>query len=406
MNAAKLELTTKKPTLPITEIEHSGFCKSSDELPAKPLMEELKVNVRWQKIPVEYLHLSAEELDRRIGAARKKLGKKVIILGHHYQREEVIEYADIQGDSYLLSKEAASRPEADFIIFCGVHFMAETARILCAPQQRVILPNMTAGCSMADMAPSDDVADAWDDLEEVLGKGEVLPVTYMNSTAAIKALCGRNGGIVCTSSNAPGVFEWAYKRAGRILFLPDQHLGRNTGLKSGVKLDEMAVWNPFKPLGGNTPEQLKKSKLILWRGHCSVHTRFTVKQIESARQRYPDVKVVVHPECTMETVQAADMHGSTEFIRKAINNAPSGSVWAVGTEISLVNRLAKQNPDKVVFCLDPIVCPCSTMYRIHPAYVAWVLDGLLEGQVVNEIKVDEETKKHAQVALERMLQVR
>ena len=404
---SKSFIKSREPALPITEIEHSAFCKVEDELPAKPLLEEIKVNIRWQKIPVQYLHLTADELDQRIFQAREKLGEKVIILGHHYQREEVIKYAALQGDSYLLSKEAASQPKADYIVFCGVHFMAETASILSAPHQRVILPNITAGCSMADMAPTDDVLDAWDDLGDVLGgDGGILPITYMNSTAEIKALCGRHGGIVCTSSNAPAVFDWAFHRADRILFLPDQHLGRNTGLRAGIDLNDMIVWNPFKPLGGHTPEELRAAKVILWQGHCAVHTRFTVKQIQAARQRYPDIKVIVHPECTMETVQAADMTGSTEVIRKTINQAPPGSKWAVGTEISLVNRLTKNNPDKVVFCLDPIVCPCSTMYRIHPAYLSWVLDGLLEGAVVNEINVNDETKEHARIALERMLEVR
>ena len=395
----------KKPFLPITEIEHAAFCKSEDELPAKPLLDEIKVNVRWQKIPVKYLRLTAEELDQRIHRARQKLGTKVVILGHHYQREEVIEYADFQGDSFLLSQQAASQAEAEYIIFCGVHFMAETARILCAPHQRVILPNITAGCSMADMAPTGDVLDAWDDLEDLLGPNTVIPITYMNSTAEIKALCGENGGIVCTSSNAAATFKWAFQRGDRVLFLPDQHLGRNTALKMGIDLDKMIVWNPFKPLGGHSPERIRDSKVILWQGHCSVHTRFSPRQIETARQRYPDITVIVHPECTMETVQAADMNGSTEVIRKTINEAPSGSQWAVGTEISLVNRLAKNNPDKVVFCLDPIVCPCSTMYRIHPAYLSWVLDSLLDGEIVNEIRVEPETTRYAHTALERMLEV-
>ena len=283
--------------------------------------------------------------------------------------------------------------------------MAETARILCAPHQRVILPNITAGCSMADMAPTDDVLDAWDDLEDLLGPNSVVPITYMNSTAEIKALCGRNGGIVCTSSNAAATFEWAFQRGDRVLFLPDQHLGRNTAFKMGIDLDKMIVWNPFKPLGGHTAERIRESKVILWQGHCSVHTRFSPRQIETARQRYPDITVIVHPECTLETVQAADMNGSTEVIRKTINEAPSGSQWAVGTEISLVNRLAKNNPDKVIFCLDPIVCPCSTMYRIHPAYLSWVLDSLLDGEIVNEIRVDPETTRYAHTALVRMLEV-
>ena len=398
---------TRQPSVPITELEHAAFCKTEDELPAKSLAEELSVNVRWQKISNEYLHLTAEELDQRIHIAKEKLGKSVTVLGHHYQREEVIKYADFQGDSFLLSQEAARLPDADYIVFCGVHFMAETACILCSPHQKVILPNITAGCSMADMAPMDDVDDAWEDLQDVLGDhGGIVPITYMNSIASIKALCGRTGGAVCTSSNAGAVMEWAFQQSQRVLFLPDQHLGRNTGLKLGMSLDEMVVWNPFKRLGGNTPEQLRAAKLILWQGHCAVHTRFTVKQIDAARDRYPDVTVLVHPECPMETVQAADLVGSTEFIRKAINEAPAGSKWAVGTEVSLVNRLALENPDKTIFCLDPVICPCSTMYRIHPAYVLWVLEGLIDGQVINQITVPDEIRKDAQVALERMLALR
>ena len=395
---------TRQPIIPVTEVEQAAFCKTEDDLPSKRLVEEMSVNVRWQKIPSEYLHRTVEELDRRIHDAKKSLGKSVTILGHHYQREEIIKHADFQGDSFLLSQEAATQPEAGYIVFCGVHFMAETACILCAPHQKVILPNMTAGCSMADMAPMEDVEDAWEDLQDVLGgEGGIVPVTYMNSVAGIKALCGRNGGAVCTSSNAAKVLEWGFQRSGRIFFLPDQHLGRNTGLKLDIPLDQMVVWDPFKRLGGNTPEQLRKAKLVLWRGHCTVHTRFTVGQIQAARDRYPDVNVIVHPECTMETVAAADLVGSTEFIRKSINNAAPGSKWAVGTEISLVNRLALQNPDKVVFCLDPVTCPCSTMYRIHPAYLAWVLEGLQEGRVVNQITVPENMKRDAQVALDQML---
>ena len=397
---------SRRPTVPITELEHAAFCKTEDELPAKPLAEELSVNVRWQQVPTEYLHYTAEELDQRIDAARQKLGASVTVLGHHYQREEVIKYADFQGDSFLLSQEAANRPDADFIVFCGVHFMAETACILAGPHQKVILPNITAGCSMADMAPMEDVEDAWADLEEVLGSNGIVPVTYMNSIAGIKALCGRNGGAVCTSSNAGAVLEWAFKQSGRVLFLPDQHLGRNTALKLGVPLVEMVVWNPFRAMGGNTTEQLRRAKMVLWQGHCSVHTRFTVNQIYSARERFPDVNVLVHPECVMETVQAADLVGSTEFIRSQINSAPAGSVWAVGTEISLVNRLAIDNPDKTVFCLDPVTCPCSTMYRIHPAYLLWVLESLLEGVVVNQITVPDDIKMDAQIALNRMLSLR
>ena len=398
-----MAVKSRRPTVPITEIEHSAFCRTEDKLPANPLAEEMAVNVRWQQIPPEYLHYTAEELDQRIGEARGKLGTSVTILGPHYQREEVIKYADFQGDSFLLSREAANRPDADYIIFCGVHFMAETACILAAPHQKVILPNITAGCSMADMAPMDDVEDAWADLQEVMGPGGIVPVTYMNSIAGIKALCGRNGGAVCTSSNARAVLEWAFTQGERVFFLPDQHLGRNMALELGVSLDEMVIWNPFRQLGGNTPEQLRGAKMVLWQGHCAVHTRFTVGQIEAARALHPDINIVVHPECPMETVQAADMVGSTEYIREKVNSAPPGSKWAIGTEVSLVNRLAINNPDKTVFCLDPVTCPCSTMYRIHPAYVLWMLDGLLEGKVNNEITVPEDIKRESLIALERML---
>ena len=396
----------KTPTIPITEIEQSAFCTTDDELSSRTLEDEFAVGVRWQKLPIEYMRTSPEELDANILEARARLGSRLVVLGHHYQRDEVIKFADYQGDSFKLSQFAASQEAAEFIVFCGVHFMAETADILSGPNQRVILPNLTAGCSMADMAQIDDVLDCWDDLTDVLGdRGGVVPITYMNSTADIKALCGRNDGIVCTSSNAPATFEWAFERGSRVLFLPDQHLGRNTGLKMGIDLDEMVVWNPFKELGGNTEEDLINAKVILWQGHCSVHTRFTVDQIEVARQKYPDVNILVHPECTMEVVQAADYNGSTEYIKSMIADAPAGSAWAVGTEISLVNRLAAQNPDKTVFCLDSVICPCSTMYRIHPAYVSWVLDGLNEGVVVNRIDVADDVAEEARVALDRMLAV-
>ena len=396
----------REPTIPITEIEQSAFCQTDDELKSKTLEEELSAGVRWQKIPISYLKATPEELDVRIAVARAELGERLVVLGHHYQRNEIIKYADLRGDSFKLSQYAASQNGAEYIIFCGVHFMAETADVLSSPEQKVILPNLTAGCSMSDMAQIDDVLDCWDDLQEVLsGHGQTVPITYMNSTAAIKALCGRNNGIVCTSSNAPATFKWAFERGERILFLPDQHLGRNTAVKLGIGLDEMLVWNPFKPLGGHTAEELQSAKVILWQGHCSVHTRFSVAQIEEARGQYPDVNVVVHPECFMEVVQAADLNGSTEFIINTIKEAPSGTVWAVGTEISLVNRVAQENPDKTVFCLDAVVCPCSTMYRIHPAYLSWVLDGLNEGVAVNRITVDNQTRQEARVALDRMLAV-
>ena len=397
--------TTRTPTIPITEIEQSAFCQTDEKLQSKSLEEEFEAGVRWQKIPISYLKAKPEELDVRIAEARARLGERVVILGHHYQRDEIIKFADYRGDSFKLSQFAASQGKAERIVFCGVHFMAETACVLSQDHQRVILPNLTAGCSMADMAHIDDVLDCWDDLSAVLPRGSIVPITYMNSTAAIKALCGREGGIVCTSSNAAAAFAWAFDRGEKILFLPDQHLGRNTAARLGVHLDEMMVWNPFKPLGGHAEEDIAQAKVILWQGHCSVHTRFSVKQIEEARRRYPDVNVIVHPECVMEVVQAADANGSTETIIKTIEQAESGTTWAVGTEISLVNRIANENPDKTVFCLDSVVCPCSTMYRIHPAYLSWVLDGMEEGVVLNEITVDDDTRRDAKIALDRMLRV-
>ena len=395
-----------KQPIPITEIEQSAFCQTDEELASKTLEQEFNSGVRWQKLPVSYMRTSPEELEQKISAAKKKLGNKIVILGHHYQRDEVIQFADIRGDSFKLSQHAAELKDPEYIIFCGVHFMAETADILSSQTQKVILPNLTAGCSMADMAHIDDVMDCWDDLTEILGEGSVIPMTYMNSTAAIKSLCGKNGGIVCTSSNASAAFDWSFEKAEKILFLPDQHLGRNTAVTKGVNLNEMIVWNPFKPLGGNSIESIKNSKVILWQGHCSVHTRFTVEQIKSAKNSYADVSVVVHPECTLDVVESADYVGSTEYIRQIINDGEPGTTWAVGTEISLVNRIATENPDKNVFCLDSVVCPCSTMYRIHPAYLAWVLDGLLEGVVVNQITVDENTRKYSRVALDRMLSIK
>ena len=396
----------KEPTIPITEIEQSAFCQTDEELTSKTLQEEFSAEVRWQRIPARYLRLQPDELAVRIQEARKALGERLVVLGHHYQRDEVIQFADYRGDSFKLSQFAASQKDAEYIMFCGVHFMAETADILSAPYQQVVLPNLTAGCSMADMAHIDDVLDCWDDLHDVLADdGGIVPITYMNSTAAIKALCGRSNGIVCTSTNATATFRWALEQGRRVLFLPDQHLGRNTGLKLGIGLDDMIVWNPFKRMGGHTEDEIRNAKVVLWKGHCSVHTRFSVAQIETARRKHPDVSVVVHPECVMEVVDAADYSGSTEYIIKVIEGAEPGSTWAIGTEISLVNRIAKENPDKTVFCLDSVVCPCSTMYRIHPAYLLWVMDGLNAGVVVNRITVEEETAAEARVALDRMLSV-
>ena len=393
------------PLVPVTELEHGEFCRTDESLEALPLAEEMSANIQWQPVPEAYLGLDAKALDARIAAARKALGARALILGHHYQREEVIKYADLQGDSFKLSQHAASQSEAEFIIFCGVHFMAETADVLSADHQKVILPNMTAGCSMADMAPTDDVLDCWDDLTTLLGAEALTPITYMNSTAAIKALCGRNGGIVCTSSNARVTMEWAFERRDKVLFMPDEHLGRNTALDLGIDPAEIVVWNPWKPMGGLSEDAVRAAKVILWRGHCAVHTRFRPSQIDAARAKYPDVNVIVHPECPHEVVAAADMNGSTEKIIEAVNGGAPGSVWAIGTEISLVHRLQLKNSDKTVFCLDPVVCPCSTMYRIHPVYVAWVLEGLVSGNVVNQVTVDPETKADAKIALQRMLDV-
>ena len=360
--------------------------------------------LRQERIPREYFKMPAGERDARIWALRRELGDRLTILGHHYQRDEVIQFADFQGDSFKLSQEAAAQTAAEFTLFCGVHFMAESADILGVPKQRVILPNLEAGCSMADMAKAEDVEAAWAMLER-LGITGVVPITYMNSAASLKAFCGRNGGIVCTSSNATRVYDWAFERGERVFFFPDEHLGRNTGVKKGIPLDEMVVWDPFQPMGGNTEEQLRNARVILWKGYCSVHARFSVEQIEQARRDYPGVNVIVHPECRLEVVQASDLDGSTEYIIKQVREAPAGSVWAVGTEINLVRRLQAEMPDKTIFCLDPVICPCSTMYRIHPAYMLWALEHLVRGEVVNEITVDPVIKAEAKVALDRMLAV-
>lgn len=382
--------------------------------PGASMFDPLPNNApRQQVLPQEYRDASDEELQERIKAAKARLGNKLLILGHFYQRDEIIVHADFVGDSFQLAKNATERPDADHIVFCGVHFMAETADILSTPEQTVTLPNLSAGCSMADMANIDQVEDCWEQLGEICGtnpdadgKQQIVPVTYMNSSAALKAFCGRHGGIVCTSSNAHAVIEWAFARGKRVLFFPDQHLGRNTALAMGMSLDQMPVWNPYKPAGGaEDPSVYADAKMILWKGFCSVHQRFTVDQIERARKAYPGVKVIVHPECSMDVVNAADGTGSTAYIVKEIANAPAGSAVAVGTEINLVNRLAAQYPDKTVFCLDPVVCPCSTMYRIHPAYLAWALENIEQGNIVNRITVDEDTARDAKIALQRMLEV-
>lgn len=359
--------------------------------------------VRPGQLPVEYQKMDEDELHRRIVSAKETLGDKLVILGHFYQRDEIVQHADFLGDSFQLANEALTRPEAETIVFCGVHFMAETADILAKPHQRVILPNLAAGCSMADMADEESVERRWAELTELLPGEKIIPVTYMNSSAALKAFCGRNGGIVCTSSNAAAVMEWAFAQGNKVLFFPDQHLGRNTGKAMGISLDEMVMLPMRGELNAETKSALAGAKVILWPGFCSVHKRFTVDQVAKARADYPNVRVIVHPECPMEVVDVADESGSTDYIRRAVQNAEPGSVLAIGTEINLVNRLANEHPDKTIFCLDPVICPCSTMYRIHPGYLAWVLDELVGGNVVNEIKVDKAVADDARVALERML---
>jgi quinolinate synthase len=358
-------------------------------------------------LPKEYADLTPEEADSRIAAAKAKLGKRLVILGHHYQRDEIIQHADYRGDSYKLAKDANLHPEAEFIVFCGVHFMAESADILTPDNQIVILPNLAAGCSMADMANLFQVRKCWSDLEKALGAGmKFIPVTYINSAANLKSFVGEHGGTVCTSTNAPTAVKWALDQGEKVLFFPDQHLGRNTGVKLGYDPEQdMVVWDPFKPLGGNSDEDIKRAKFILWKGHCSVHKRFTVEQIAKARAENPLLQVIVHPECPIDVVKASDFNGSTEFIIKTVEASPAGTTWAIGTEINLVNRLAKENPDKKIFCLDSQICPCSTMYRIHPSFLCWALENLVEGRVVNQVKVPEKVAYWAKVALTRMLTV-
>jgi quinolinate synthase len=354
--------------------------------------------------PIEdFLVMSDVEINVQIDAAREALGSRVIILGHHYQRDDVIRHADLTGDSYQLSV-MASQTEAEFIVFCGVHFMAESADILGKPKQRVILPDLGAGCSMADMATIDQVEDAWEQLRAIgVLEQRVAPITYMNSSAAIKAFCGRNEGVVCTSSNAVPLFDIYLKEFDKMFFFPDQHLGRNTGAKFGIPLDKMALWNPHEELGGNTEQQLRDAKLILWRGHCSVHGRFKPWHVDKVRAEIPGVQVLVHPECMREVVELSDLDGSTSFIIKTVENSPSGSKWAIGTEVNLVNRLQQRFPDKEIRLLAPDLCMCATMYRIAPQNLAWAMDNLVNGVVVNEIVVDGETKHFAGVALERMI---
>jgi quinolinate synthase len=347
---------------------------------------------------------SDPDLVERANQARSSLGDRAMILGHHYQRDEVIAYADIRGDSFKLAQAAADNPSAEFIFFCGVHFMAESADILTTQNQKVILPDLAAGCSMADMATAAQVEDCWQELEKLGVAKKTIPITYMNSSAAIKAFTGKNNGAVCTSSNAMRAMKWAFEKGEKVLFLPDQHLGRNTAVLSlGLKLEDCVIWNPWKPSGGLSEAQIKMAKVILWRGHCSVHGRFTVENIENVRSLLPQVKVLVHPECQHEVVAKADVVGSTEMIIKTVTDSPSGSKWAIGTELNLVQRLARENPDKEVVFLDKTVCYCSTMNRIDLPHLVWAMEALVAGRVVNQIKVDEQVALQAKVALERML---
>jgi len=367
-----------------------------------------------QPLPETYVGLSDEEMDARIAAARATLGRRLVILGHHYQRDEVIKFADYTGDSYKLAQQVSKHPDAEFIIFCGVHFMAESADVLSAPDQQVILPDLAAGCSMSDMAEPDQLVMCWSDLEQMGvvtdtalgGKASVIPVTYINSSAGIKAFCGEHGGVVCTSSNAAATLRWAWERGQRVLFLPDQHLGRNTAYKMGVPLDEMVLWDPNEPWGGVEADLAKRSRMILWKGHCSVHARFTVRQIEQIRALHPGVRVIVHPEVPWEVVQAADDSGSTEYIINQVRSGPPGSIWAIGTEVHLVNRLASElAPSRTVLSLDQFGCLCSTMFRVSPNHLLWILEGLVAGQVHNRIVVPEAQKHWTKVALDRMLTI-
>jgi quinolinate synthase len=355
-------------------------------------------------LPDRFTRLSDEETDARIRDVRARLGRRLVILGHHYQRDEVIKFADLRGDSFKLAQWASTQKDAEYIVFCGVHFMAESADILSAEYQKVVLPDMSAGCSMADMAAIDQVETCWEDLSRVTS-GKMIPITYMNSAANIKAFCGRHGGAVCTSSNAPQVMRWALERSDRILFLPDQHLGRNTAHSLGFRLEEMAVWDPFEELGGNSAETLNNSRFILWKGHCSVHQRFLPQHVAQVRERHPGIRVISHPECRFEVVQRSDDFGSTEHIIKCVTQSPAGTKWAVGTEIHLVNRLKKENPDRFIIPLDDCGCLCSTMFRIDAAHLLWSMESLLDGRVVNQITVAPRIAAEARVALGRMLEI-
>jgi len=358
-----------------------------------------------QSLPERYLALSDQEMDARIAAARRMLGDRLVILGHHYQRDEVIKFADHTGDSFRLARQVAAQPEADYIVFCGVHFMAESADVLAAPHQQVILPDLAAGCSMADMVNPDQLQNCWEELTQ-MGISGVVPVTYINSAASIKAFVGERGGTVCTSSNAMATVQWAFARGEKALFLPDEHLGRNTAYKMGIGLDEMVVWDPGEIFGGLDPSQVVRAKMILWKGHCSVHTRFSAQQIDAIRAQHPGIRVIVHPEVPWDVVQAADDSGSTEYIIRTVRSSPVGSIWAVGTEVHLVNRLANElAPERTVISLDRFGCLCSTMFRVSPNHLLWILEELVAGRVHNRIVVPDDQKHWTRVALDRMLSI-
>ncbi len=380
---------------------------TSIDLPLLPLgMGKDFSAERGVECPGDLPPASDPSLVARATAAKEALGERLFVLGHHYQRDEVIAFADVTGDSFKLARDAAARPSAEFIVFCGVHFMAESADILTGPEQAVILPDLAAGCSVADMARLAQVEDAWDALTDAGIVDSIVPVTYMNSSADIKAFCGRNGGLVCTSSNAEVALDWAFaqKPDAKVFFLPDQHLGRNTAvLQQNIPLEQCVVWNPFKPNGGLTKEELQNARMILWKGHCSVHGRFTPEVVDALRAKHEGIKILVHPECTHEVVTKADLVGSTEFIIKTIEAAEPGSTWAIGTELNLVKRLADAHPDKNIVFLDRNVCYCSTMNRIDLPHLVWALEQLVAGNVVNQITVDDETRREALIALERML---
>ncbi len=369
-------------------------------------MEDTHNMLRLQEpLDERYVAAPTRELEDRIAAAKAALGDRVFILGHHYQRDEVIRWADARGDSYRLSVLAQERPAADYIVFCGVHFMAESADVLTAGHQQVILPDLNAGCSMADMADLDEVEEAWEALAAVTDIERVVPITYMNSSAALKAFVGRHGGAVCTSTNARAVLEWALGKGDKVLFFPDQHLGRNTGVAMGYALDDMVVWDPRHERGGLTEAECKEATFLLWKGHCSVHQRFRPEHVAAFREEHPGGIVVVHPECSHEVCSVADQVGSTDYIIRAVADAPAGSVIGVGTEIHLVHRLDAETPDKTIVSRDPLVCPCSTMFRIDAPHLCWVLEELVEGRVPNRITVDPDTAEGARTALQRMLDI-